>query len=765
METGKHILNMFHNVIEQTDFIEKCVSEQETEEFIRHLMHDELDVRERQLIEEHRLYDWLFQDYYTEEERQILELLSQMISERKTIIYGTGLISCFLLNCGFYRRIVGVMAQSRPDSLFCGKKVMSEGQILEAGVTQIIVAARVINYQVITERIADFCGENGILLRGLNGRNLLQWYGTKSLKYGSMDRKYFNLDSEKLRTEIDSHDVISFDVFDTLMMRKVLHPADIFYIVGQKAGKTGISPDTFVEKRNHADWYNKYEKNIFGIYHTLQDMLMLTDAERDRLMEIEIETEIQMAVCRKEIVEAFQYALLREKRVFLISDMYLPDSIMSKVLLSVGIEGYEKLLVSCDYHCGKTSGLFRVYKKMISKGKCLHIGDNKISDGAAAEEGIDVFLIRSAAELLKTSNLKTLERYADSQKERNALGLLLSEVFNNPFALHDGYGVLQIGTYKTWGYCFLGIYVTAYFDWLIRKIRESNIDKMLFSTRDGYLFYNLYKWYQENIDGSIPEAVYFKASRKLCYLASMSNEERIDFFLKYDDVYAPAELLENRFLLEKKDILPYSGEDRREYVMKHKEKIFRKAAIIRDKYYLYMKNVGLHKNGTYGFFDSYCRGSVQYLMEQFVPFKLQGLYLGKIHNTFKLKHVQSFYEDRGTYLKLDDINNKRTLMEYCFSSPETNIIGMNEDGAFLYAEEYRTDRDIRHMLDIQEGVKEFFVQYYSSFPVGEGIFGGSLPNTVINTMDFVDLVGECCDIDTIRSIDDMVNQGYAVWEA
>ena len=764
MENKKKSLDLFYNIIKQTNFKKVCTSEQTTDIFILHLMHDELQTQERWLIEEHHLYAWLFQYYYTEEEQQILKLFSQMISERKTAIYGTEIIARFLLNCGFYKLIAGVMGRIGPGALFCEKIVMSEGQVLEAGITQIVVAARVKNYPIITERIANFCEKNGILLKGLNGKNLIQWYGARFLRLDKADTRYFLLDSEKLRIEIDNHDIISFDVFDTLVMRKVLHPADLFYIVGCKAGRNNISPDTFAEKRNHADWYNKYEKNIFGIYRTLQDMLMLTDEERDYIMELELETEMQMVICRKEVVEAFRYALFHGKRVFLISDMYLPEPIMSKILSGIGIEGYEKLLVSCDYNCGKTSGLFHVYKSMISNEKCLHIGDNEVSDGAASEEGIDVFLIRSAIKMLHTSNLNVLEEYAYTMKEQNALGLLLSEIFNNPFALHAGYGVIQVRTYKEWGYRFLGIYVTAYFDWLIRQLKGSGIEKMLFSTRDGYLFYSLYEWYRENVDSNIPDAVYFKISRKLCYLASMSNEESIDFFLNYDNVYAPAELLEKRFLLSKCDILPYSGEDRREYVMKHKEKIFRKAAITREKYFSYMNDIGLRKDGKYGFFDSYCRGTVQFLMEQFVPFEVHGLYLGKIYNTRKLNRIQSFYEDKGEYLRLNDINDKRTLMEYCFSSPETNIIGMDDDGKFLYAEEYRTDRDIKHMLDIQEGVREFFVQYNSCFPMREGAFGGSLPNVVVNTMDFVDLAGECRDIDTIRSIDDMVNKGYAVWE-
>lgn len=764
MKTGKHSLDRFYNIIKQTDFKGKCVSEQETDKFISHLMHDGLDMQERRLVEEHHLYDWLFQYYYTEEERQILEQFSQMISERKTVIYGTGIVARFLLNCGFYQQIAGIMARAKSGETFCGKKIMSEGQLLEDGVTQIILASKTRNYQIIKERISDFCESNGILLRGLNGRNLLQWYDVKGLRCSSADRKYFSMDSESLRAEIDNHDIISFDVFDTLVMRKVLYPEDIFYVAGHKVGKSGISPDIFAEKRRYADRHNKYEKNIYGIYRTMQDILGLTDEEREQFMELEIETEKEMLIHRKEVVSAYQYALLQGKRVFLISNMHLPETIMKEILSDLGIEGYEKLLVSCDYHCNKTSGLFRIFREMVPKGRCLHIGDDDIADRAAFEEDIDVFLIRSAISLLKTSNLKTLTGYVHSMKEKNALGLLLSEIFNSPFALEAGCGMICVRTYKEWGHHFLGIYVVAYFDWLIRKLKESQIEKMLFSTRDGYLFYNLYEWYRENIDKNIPKAVYFKTSRKLCYLAAMSNEESIDFYLKYDNVYAPDELLEKRFLFEKNDILPYSGEDRREYIMKHKEKIFWKSEIIRDAYLSYMNDIGLQENKKYGFFDSYCRGSVQYLMEQFVPFELQGLYQGKIHNTFELKKIQSFYEDEGNYLKLDDINEKRTLMEYCFSSPETNIIGMNGNGEFMYAREYRTEKDIKHMLDIQEGIRDFFVEYYKAFPLGAEEFKGDLSNAVINAMDFADLAGECRDMDTIRSIDDMVNKGYAVWE-
>ena len=101
------------NIIGQTDFWEKCALPRMSDEFIRHLIHDELDTQELYLVERHRLYDWLFPEYYTKEEKEILDLFSQMVSERKTAIYGTGIAARILLNCGFYNQIAGGIKKGR----------------------------------------------------------------------------------------------------------------------------------------------------------------------------------------------------------------------------------------------------------------------------------------------------------------------------------------------------------------------------------------------------------------------------------------------------------------------------------------------------------------------------------------------------------------------------------------------------------------------------------------------------------------------------
>ena len=53
---------------------------------------------------------------------------------------------------------------------------------------------------------------------------------------------------EELKKMLDNNDVISFDIFDTLLLRNVFQPADIFRVVGRYAiEKYGI--DDFYDNR------------------------------------------------------------------------------------------------------------------------------------------------------------------------------------------------------------------------------------------------------------------------------------------------------------------------------------------------------------------------------------------------------------------------------------------------------------------------------------------------------------------------------------
>ena len=126
-------------------------------------------------------------------------------------------------------------------------------------------------------------------------------------------------------------------------------------------------------------------------------------------METEIQCEKQCLVPRVAMVEIMNYAIENGKKVNIISDMYLPASVLEPFLKKMGIEGYQKLYVSCDYGAGKGSGIFKIYRRDVGDVKCLHIGDNINSDVMIPQKyGIDTYEIKSAIDMLKMSSLRRL---------------------------------------------------------------------------------------------------------------------------------------------------------------------------------------------------------------------------------------------------------------------------------------------------------------------------------------------------------------------
>lgn len=197
---------------------------------------------------------------------------------------------------------------------------------------------------------------------------------------------------------IERYSVISFDVFDTLIERKVKILSDIFEIAGKKVlGKD--SSESFRQDRIQAEATARaHSKNgevtIDDIYNFLENKYR----EKTRfLKEQEILEEIELCVPKKEIVPIFYEVLNRGKRVYIISDMYLPKPVIEKMLEKCGVSGEEKLYVSNAYGVNKISGkLFEtvIHENKLDKKKMLHIGDSLKADCLGAiRSGISFYHI------------------------------------------------------------------------------------------------------------------------------------------------------------------------------------------------------------------------------------------------------------------------------------------------------------------------------------------------------------------------------------
>lgn len=178
---------------------------------------------------------------------------------------------------------------------------------------------------------------------------------------------------------IDEYDIISFDIFDTLLKRPYDRPTDLFYDIEMKERIPGFAVNRINAEKEARDRYSECEDiTLKQIYQEVQE-------KYKPFMEKELKYELEKTEANDIVLPIFKYAVKRQKQIIIISDMYLHSSFLKKMLEINGIVGFSKLYVSSETMKTKTSGnMYAHVLRNIQKGKkVLHIGDNLYSDGNA----------------------------------------------------------------------------------------------------------------------------------------------------------------------------------------------------------------------------------------------------------------------------------------------------------------------------------------------------------------------------------------------
>ena len=228
-------------------------------------------------------------------------------------------------------------------------------------------------------------------------QNLLHQNGYKTTKSPK-----FDLEVYEFSKRIQSKEIITFDIFDTLLIRSVVKPTDIFTIIEKEVKNIGIYSGPFCQERilaeNEARRNSSHEEiTLEEIYNTLQTKLKLTNRITETIKSIELETEIKNIQPRPLGMKLYEIALNSMKKVHLISDFYMPASSIRKILTKIGVLEFESLWVSCDHRATKHTG--RLFDLFISQLKTqpssiIHVGDNQHSDGEMARSrGITPYVL------------------------------------------------------------------------------------------------------------------------------------------------------------------------------------------------------------------------------------------------------------------------------------------------------------------------------------------------------------------------------------
>lgn len=547
------------------------------------------------------------------------------IKNKRIAIYGMGRRSATLLPGITDFNITGILDrdESNVGKELCGIKVISIKNV-ENCVDAIIINSDPSNYEIIYKRIA-----NDVTVPVYYADGRIAALSDKDTRYEQ--NEYWKSSYQELKDKIDKADIVSFDIFDTLIMRKVFSPEDVFRLLGEKV-RAELKLDCEIASiRAQAAQCGAYA-TINEIYGYIKKCTNLTDKNISDIMKMEKDTDIDLCIVRRDIADLYEYCLTCGKEVYFISDMYYTIQDIKRILDKCGVTvpDDEHIWISCEKKADKVSGsLWEKYFKLVGKGnKCLHIGDNKTCDVKnPVRYGIDSYYVMGAKDMLMNSSMAELASDVNTVSDSICLGLVASKLFNSPFALCSTKGKVSFDDSESYGYCVYGPLLEKFLIWLYYKSRKDEIDKLLFFARDGYFLEKDYTMVAELLDdGSKQEWCYLPISRRLIYIATMENEDDFNRVVAFPYVGTFADYMKSRFeIIVTDETSEYNdrqinavGDSKNilKWIQPYKDKIMKQAKKERKNYLAYLTSDGdMKKELSYGTVDLGYYGTNQYYLQ------------------------------------------------------------------------------------------------------------------------------------------------------
>lgn len=339
---------------------------------------------------------------------------------------------------------------------------------------------------------------------------------------------YFDMTiADRIAMSAIDAEVVSFDLFDTLVLRPFLKPAGAREYLGYLVKKQ-FAIDRFPELRESAESKARLaagkDVDIATIYRTMSGMPQAEGIPIESILALELATEKRQLRSRQALLDAAVRMGRLGKTVIAVSDMYLSTEELRTALPGAVNDAVEQILVSCETGWRKDTGA--AWENLpVHLGteveRWLHVGDNEHSDiqlPFALGFIPPVHVLRTHALLDVVPALRPLRpTQAQSASWSNQLWLglvgnrLLELADRDPGAFDAG---LFIEDPQTLGYVVLGPLVLDYLTWMTRLASTEKADAILFLSREGFLLKKAYDILCQAAPGEMPRSVYLLASRR-----------------------------------------------------------------------------------------------------------------------------------------------------------------------------------------------------------------------------------------------------------
>ncbi|QFT70467.1 hypothetical protein FIU93_27015 [Labrenzia sp. THAF35] len=524
---------------------------------------------------------------------------------------------------------------------------------------------------------------------------------------------------KKFRSELSNkkYELISFDLFDTLIERPLEAPADAYKLLEYELKGEGIEvPFDFATKRLKAELIARKdikseEITLEDIYAVFQRLFNVSSAIIETLQQRELDLELHLARPRRVGQECWQAAISTGVPICITSDMYLPGTHIRKILSKTGYSQAEIVYLSSELNkTKKTGNLFNHIAKDrgIPTSSILHVGDNLRTDiNSAKEQGVATFHIPKSVDVMKRNphyRHVFAKRQPIEDLPRSAIAWNLANRFFDDYECAD-LDTMTRGTPKDFGYAVLGPLIFGYVVWLRQEAIRQNIDALYFLSREGKLIKSIFD-VLESIAPSNIRSVYLYGSRRAIRVPAIATvADILDVAANpFSEETTIGSLLHERFGIKEEeldiDLLKRFGFGSVKVKMtKNKaESFYQLATALSDVilkhaeqekiiYLKYLNQMGFSESQRPAVVDIGWKANMQGAISQLLGRGVDGFYFATLQDAERWKDkgnkIYAYYAASTPITEHSPILCHRLFLEYfwCEGSPSVTSIREDSNGA------------------------------------------------------------------------------------
>lgn len=525
----------------------------------------------------------------------------------------------------------------------------------------------------------------------------------------SMQDNYF---IQRAFKSIDHAAYVSFDIFDTLLLRPYVSPKDLFLHIEEQHKRIGFRDErVLAERRARKKNPNQQDITFDEIYREIQPKYL-------PLKQVELDLEYQVLLANPEMKVIWDYAIKQNKPIIICTDMYLSREFLISVLTKNGFIGFEKLYISGELGKTKKTGAlfeFVLNDLNLDPKKIVHIGDNKKGDFKSPMKfGIECLLYTQIFQQFIQFDSKA-NRFHQSKKSLGQSILLSMQALA---WLHRCFTSSSLSYWEEIGYDYAGPLAYGFATWIEQQAKQNHIDHILFVARDGNLIRQAFAQIhqQQGIKHS-----YVYAPRLLnliCRLDYSPHQfDQAQVIVEYYvDKYAELERLTAQQSFVK-------AEDYHRFIQTHLTTFERYADIELRKYQHYINSL-VEEDQRIAMVDTKTIAfTSQKLIEATLGKSISGFYWSTLlKSDSQIFDYQEFVPNTFQRKDIEIFTENWKFVELMLSSPEPAIQGVSEIGMPLYKKNLsQSEIDImKNIEQIHLGASQFnqdIQTYYGDYQV------------------------------------------------